>query len=141
MTSCRSCSTGSRLRSWSSASSRQGFAPPRSRGAPANVRRVLGSGDARAGRLGAYFWPFAERGRTRVTEGVIEDAIVMRQIDSVTRDLVGEFGGRISPEAIERLVQRSARSYAGSRIPTYVPILIRREVRERLRQRAPGSVP
>ena len=76
-----------------------------------------------------------------MTEGVIEDAIVMRQIDSVTRDLVGEFGGRISPEAIERLVQRSARSYAGSRIPTYVPILIRREVRERLRQRAPGSVP
>jgi hypothetical protein len=89
---------------------------------------------------GTYFWPFAERGRTRVTEGVIEDANVARQIDSVTRDLVGEFAGRVSPETIERLVQRSAQSYAGSRIPTYVPILIRREVRARLRQPALESV-
>ncbi len=75
-----------------------------------------------------------------MNEGVIGDTSVAQQIDSVTRDLVGEFGGRVSPETIERLVRRSARSYAGSRIPLYVPILIRREVRARLRQRALGAI-
>ena len=69
-----------------------------------------------------------------MTEGVTEDASVARQIDSVTRDLVGEFGGRVGLETIESLVRLSAESYAGSRIPTYVPILVRREVRARLRQ-------
>jgi hypothetical protein len=78
--------------------------------------------------------------RTGVTVRVTEDANLARQVDSVTRDLVGEFGGRVSPETIERLVQRSAQSYVGSRIPTYVPILIRREVRARLRQPALESV-
>ena len=55
-------------------------------------------------------------------------------IDSLTRDLIEEFEDRVAPQDVERLVTESYRAYSNSRIQTYVPILVRREARARLRR-------
>ena len=55
-------------------------------------------------------------------------------IDSLTRELIEEFEERVAPQDVERLVLESYRAYSSSRIQTYVPILVRREVRARLRR-------
>jgi hypothetical protein len=59
---------------------------------------------------------------------------VERQIASVTRDLQSEFAQRVPPEAVERLVSESFQAYERSRIRTFLPILVRREARSRLRR-------
>ncbi len=59
---------------------------------------------------------------------------VERQIASVTRDLQSEFEHRVAPEAVERTVAESFHAYERSRIRTFLPILVRREARSRLRR-------
>ena len=55
-------------------------------------------------------------------------------VDRITRELVREFGERIGPQEVEHAVRESARDYRETRIQTFVPILIRRESRDRLRR-------
>jgi hypothetical protein len=55
-------------------------------------------------------------------------------VDRITRELVGEFGERVAPHEVERAVRESAQDYRETRIQTFVPILILRESRERLRR-------
>ena len=55
-------------------------------------------------------------------------------VDRITRELVVEFGERVGPYEVERAVRESAQHYRETRIQAFVPILIRRESRERLRR-------
>lgn len=59
---------------------------------------------------------------------------VEQLLDSIYRDLLEEFRDRVSPSEIERMTEDSYRPYATSRIKTFVPILVRREARSRLRR-------
>ena len=59
---------------------------------------------------------------------------VEQQIASVTRDLQSEFAHRVAPDTVERLVSESFQAYERSRIRTFLPILVRREARSRLRR-------
>ena len=57
-------------------------------------------------------------------------------VDTLTRDLLQEYGQRVSVEEVELVASQAVRAYAGSRIKTFVPILARREARSRLRRMA-----
>jgi hypothetical protein len=69
-----------------------------------------------------------------IDERPFRDEDIDRLIDSLTQELIGEFGHQLPPEAVERLVWETAQAYADSKVQTYVPILVRREARARLRR-------
>lgn len=57
----------------------------------------------------------------------------------LVRRLSDEFGPTVSPEEIDEYVATMALNYADARIKTYVPVLLERQVRERLRERVAAA--
>jgi hypothetical protein len=60
-------------------------------------------------------------------------------IADVTRRLVREFAGTRSPDVIEAVVTAEAARHSGARITSYVPVLVERRARARLRVTGSGS--
>jgi hypothetical protein len=61
-----------------------------------------------------------------------EERSTDQQVDDVTKDLSREFA-QIPPEAVRRVVAEEFGSFEESRIRTFVPILVRRSAKARLR--------
>ena len=57
-----------------------------------------------------------------------------KHINGVRERLSQEFQPRIAPEVVNREVDRVAAQFDGARVTTYVPVLINRQVRLRLRE-------
>jgi len=55
-------------------------------------------------------------------------------IESLTRDLVREFHDRALPGRVEEVVKRAELAYRDARIQTFIPLLVRRDARRRLRE-------
>jgi len=68
-------------------------------------------------------------------EGSAADAV----ITDVTQRLMQEFAGTVALGVIERCVAAAAEHYADARIPIYVPMLVERSARARLREIAAPS--
>jgi arsenate reductase (thioredoxin) len=61
------------------------------------------------------------------------DAATASHVDSTVHDLAREFAGVFSEETIGRYVHEALRQFEGARIATYIPVLVHRYSRERLR--------
>ena len=62
-----------------------------------------------------------------------------KHINGVRERLSQEFQPRVAPEVINREVDQAAAQFDGARITTYVPVLVNRQVRIRLRELASAS--
>jgi hypothetical protein len=58
-----------------------------------------------------------------------------RQIHDVVNELAGEFEPQVGREALERVVRESFEGLSEARIKSFIPILARRQARQRLRAR------
>ncbi|HVM28634.1 MAG TPA: hypothetical protein VM433_13315 [Mycobacteriales bacterium] len=56
-----------------------------------------------------------------------------RQLDAARRDLVAEFADRVPEAEITARFEEIAASYQGATVRSFVPVLVGRAVRERLR--------
>ena len=61
----------------------------------------------------------------------IEDE--QRQLESARRALVSEFAGRVPADEVERRFAELTAEFAGARVRGFVPVLVQRRARERLR--------
>jgi arsenate reductase len=61
------------------------------------------------------------------------DPITRHQIENAARELHLEFAGVFSEETIARYIEESSDLLSGARISTYLPLLVHRFARERLR--------
>jgi hypothetical protein len=61
---------------------------------------------------------------------------LIRHIDGVRERLSREFQPRLAPEVVSREVDLAAAEFDGARIIAYVPVLVNRQVRLRLRELA-----
>lgn len=59
---------------------------------------------------------------------------LIKHINGVRERLSKEFQPKVAPEVVSREVDEVARSFDGARITTYVPVLVNRQVRLRLRE-------
>ena len=57
-----------------------------------------------------------------------------RHINGVRDRLSAEFQPRVDPEVVSREVEIAAAQFNGAKVTTYVPVLVNRQVRLRLRQ-------
>jgi hypothetical protein len=57
-------------------------------------------------------------------------------IRGLEEDLSSQFGASLDRATVRRVISESVESYADARIRVYVPILVRRTAKERLRQLA-----
>lgn len=62
-----------------------------------------------------------------------DDDALTEAMTSVCGRLAGEFSGTFSAETVERYVRDSKHRWAGARITTYLPVIIERFTRQRLR--------
>jgi len=58
-----------------------------------------------------------------------------RQIDDVVNELAVEFEPLVGRDELHRVVHQSFEELAGAKIKSFVPILARRDARQRLRAR------
>ena len=58
-----------------------------------------------------------------------------QQIDDVARRLVDELTGHVDAAAVQAEVRKAAAELDGSRVTQYVPVLVHRTARDRLRHR------
>ena len=56
-----------------------------------------------------------------------------RQLESARRALVAEFSGRVPAEDVERRFSELVREFESARVRSFVPVLVQRQARERLR--------
>ncbi len=63
---------------------------------------------------------------------------VEEQVARVADKLAGEFSGAVGPGVIRNLVDEVYATYADARISQFVPVLVDRTVRERMRLPAAG---
>lgn len=68
-------------------------------------------------------------------ESSVEDE--RRQLDAVQQDLLREFAA-LAPDEVVRAVQESARDLGDARVRVYLPVLVARQARRRLRETAPA---
>jgi hypothetical protein len=61
-----------------------------------------------------------------------------RHVHTIREELLREFAGRVPPHEVEQAVQETAGTFRGVRIRSFVPILLRRESRDRLRRLGRG---
>src|SRR6266702_1829049 len=61
------------------------------------------------------------------------DPITRHQIEHAAEELHEEFAGTFSTETIARYIEESSDLLSGARISTYLPLLVHRFARERLR--------
>ena len=66
-------------------------------------------------------------------EPVALDHVTQAHLDRGVEELVDEFRGVFSRETVDRFVQESLRALPGTRIPDFIPVLVHRFARERLR--------
>ena len=65
---------------------------------------------------------------------------LLKHINTVRERLSAEFQPRVAPEVISREVDLAAAEFDGARITAYVPVLVNRQVRTKLRELASASV-
>jgi protein-tyrosine-phosphatase len=68
-----------------------------------------------------------------VPEPLALDAVTQAHLDRGIEELVDEFRGVFSRETVNRFVQESLKALPGSRIQDFIPVLVHRFARERLR--------
>ena len=68
-----------------------------------------------------------------------EDGPTEEQIRVIAEELVEEFGGAVPPHTVRQWVGETLASFSGSRVRSFVPILARRRVRDRLRRHVSAS--
>jgi len=61
------------------------------------------------------------------------DSVLQHAIEGVCQRLAGEFAGIFSPETVGRYVNDTSGRWADARVTTYLPVMIERFSRERLR--------
>jgi hypothetical protein len=61
------------------------------------------------------------------------------EIDRVVRRLTAEFCGNLTPDEVYRCVTDTAGGYAEARIDLFVPLLVERQARQRLRDKLQGT--
>jgi hypothetical protein len=59
-----------------------------------------------------------------------------RQLDAARRDLVAEFADRVPEAEVTARFDEIAREFAEAPVRTFVPVLVGRQARQRLRERA-----
>ena len=61
------------------------------------------------------------------------DSVLQQAVDSVCERLAGEFAGTFSPETVSRYVNDTSGRWTHATVTTYLPVMIERFSRERLR--------
>ena len=56
-----------------------------------------------------------------------------RQLESARRALVSEFAGRVPEHQVDQRFGELVAEFAGAPVRSFVPVLVRRQVREQLR--------
>lgn len=59
-----------------------------------------------------------------------------RQLESARRELLKEFSGTVPAEQVEQGFDELVAEFRGAPIQSFVPVLVQRRVRERLRPRS-----
>ena len=66
--------------------------------------------------------------------GVALDPTTRKHVEREAQVLRAEFAGRASPETVQRYVDESLDQLSDVRVTDFVPVFVRRFVRERLRE-------
>jgi hypothetical protein len=61
------------------------------------------------------------------------EATLVERISTEAKRLVSEFSAQVPEDEIRELVAETAGSYQGSTVGTFVPLLVYRDVRDRLK--------
>jgi hypothetical protein len=72
-------------------------------------------------------------GCTPPTQAVLTKAVDGGGLDEVKARLVREFGGQVTEDEIKRVVDEEAAKFAEAEIDKFVPVLVERRARKRLR--------
>jgi hypothetical protein len=78
--------------------------------------------------------------RTKPAVPAREPAVELgKQLNGVRERLSNEFRARIAVDVVDREVSLAAAQFDGARVTTYVPVLVNRQVRIKLRQLASSA--
>jgi hypothetical protein len=68
------------------------------------------------------------------TTPLVAEQELRKHINGVRDRLSQEFQPRVAPEIINREVELAAAQFNGAKVTTYVPVLVNRQVRTKLRE-------
>ncbi|MBK5305605.1 MAG: hypothetical protein JJD92_02845 [Frankiaceae bacterium] len=69
------------------------------------------------------------------TQPHVDEAVQLRTVEAA---LKRRFAGRVPDETISREVDEGLREFTGARVRTFVPVLLQKQVTERLRRTHPA---
>jgi hypothetical protein len=75
------------------------------------------------------------------TASMRDGELAMDQERQLQEEFSKEFGTKLAPSVVRRVVSESIEAYSEARIRSFVPILVRRHARERLLGLAPSVRP